>query len=426
MIARNRVDDLARLLGLIDAHERWRGACLNLVASENVHSEVVRRLLSSDLAGRYGDYHGRDLRRRKYQGTRHIIEIEELADRLARKLFRARYAELRALSGHLAATAAILALARPGDTVLEVDRSGGGHRTAGKLVAGTRVPLTVRSLPFDPHEHTVDAAAAVALIRETRPRLVILGSSTFLFPHPVEALAQTARELGDTLVIYDGAHVMGLLAAGLFQAPLDEGAHLIVGSTHKVLPGPQGGLILANDEALMAEVSEAVHPGLVANHHLARIAALAAAFLEMQATGEAYAKRTVENAQALGKALEARGLTVIGAHRGYTQSHTLVVLPPLGEDAGIAANRLESAGIIVTVCALDHTLGGAGLRLGLQEVTRAGATSQIMDELAGLIAEALTLVPPAGTLARKVHDFVSTYLRVRPFDLSLPEDAVDG
>src|SRR5439155_22681267 len=117
----------------------------------------------------------------------------------------------------------------------------------------------------------------VALMRELRPRLVILGSSTFLFPHPVRAVADAARELGETVVIYDGAHVLGLIAAGRLQAPLAEGARLLVSSTHNVLPGPQGGLILSDGETHTTGIPEAVYPGLAANQHLAHVAALSAA-----------------------------------------------------------------------------------------------------------------------------------------------------
>jgi glycine hydroxymethyltransferase len=423
MPGRERTDDLRALLGLVSAHEQWRGTCINLVASENVHSPMIGQLLASDLGGRYGDYYGRDLRRRKYQGTRYIIEIEEMADALARSLFGARYAELRPLSGHLAAAAAILALARPGDTVLEVDRNGGGHRTAAKLSASTQFPLIVQALPFDPHEHTVDPKRTIALMRKVRPRLVILGSSTFLFPHPVKAVADAARDLGDTVVIYDGAHVLGLIAAGRFQAPLREGAHLLVSSTHKVLPGPQGGLILSDDEALIARVAEAVHPGLVANHHLAHIAALAAALLEMRATGSAYAQRTVENAQALGAALAARGLTVIGAHRGYTQSHTVVIQPPPGQIASSAADQLEAAGIMTSVCSLDASRGDAGLRLGVQEITRTGATPAVVDDVADLIADVLIRRRSAEYVTPKVRRLVADRLAARPFDLKLEESS---
>ena len=360
MSGRDQIDDLRVLVGLVTAHEQWRGGCLNLVASENIHSPLLGRFLASDLSGRYGDYSGRDLRRRRYQGTRYITEIEELADRLARSMFGARYVELRPLSGHLAAVAAILALARPGDMVLEVDRNGGGHRTAGKLSASTHFPLVVRGLPFDPHEHTVDAERTVALMRELRPRLVILGSSTFLFPHPVSAVADAARELGETVVTYDGAHVLGLIAAGRFQAPLAEGAHVLVSSTHKVFPGPQGGLILSDDETLITEISEAVHPGLVANHHLAHVAAL-------------------------------------------------------------AADQLEAAGIITTVCALDASLGGAGLRLGVQEITRMGATPPVIDDVADLIAEVLIRRRSPEGITPKVRRLVAERLAERPFELRLEE-----
>src|SRR5207244_10649683 len=139
------------------------------------------------------------------------------------------------------------------------------------------------------------------------------------------------------------AQVRGLLAAGRFQAPLAEGANVLVSSTHKVFPGPQGGLILTDDETLITEISEAVHPGLVANHHLAHVAALAAALVEMRETGDAYARRTIANAQALGAALAERGASVAGAHRGYTQSHTEVNPPPAGQDPALPAHRLAAA-----------------------------------------------------------------------------------
>jgi len=188
-----------------------------------------------------------------------------------------------------------------------------------------------------------------------------------------------------------------------------------------VFPGPQGGLILTDDETLITEISEAVHPGLVANHHLAHVAALAAALVEMRETGDAYARRTIENAQALGAALAERGASVVGAHRGYTQSHTVVIRPPSGQDAALAADQLEAAGIITTVCALDASLGGAGLRLGVQEITRMGATPPVIDDVADLIAEVLIRRRPPEGITPKVRRLVAERLAARPFELRLEE-----
>jgi glycine hydroxymethyltransferase len=178
-----------RLAALVAEHSAYRNSCLNLVAAENVMSPAARALLCSELVGRYADYTGRDLRARKYLGTRYLTEIEEEVNALLGALFRARYVEARPLGGHLAGAAAVLALTRPGDIVLELDSWSGGHRIAEKLNAVHHAQLDVRALPFDPTTYTVDAAATLELACDIRPRLIILGSSLFLFPHPNAELA---------------------------------------------------------------------------------------------------------------------------------------------------------------------------------------------------------------------------------------------
>lgn len=379
--------DRRTLENLVQGHEAWRGQCINLTPSENALSPAVRRYLNSDLVQRYGDYNGRDLRARKYQGTRYIEELDRCVIELACEVYGARCAELRPLSGHVAGAAVIMALTKPGDLILELPPEGGSHRMATKLAMAQLAQLDVRFLPFDAGSFNVDVAGAVDMIRSLRPRMVILGSSAFLFPHPVRELAEALRDDPEAFLVYDGSHVLGLMAGGRFQQPLGEGAHLVFGSTHKTLPGPQGGLILTDDESLMERIVDAVYPGLVTNHHLFRLPALGTCLLEMREFGEAYAGQIIANAGALGEALTERGIEMVRRLDGrFTDSHTLLIRSSALGPAKALADRLEAANIIVSTIKLPAELGSEGLRIGAQEITRLGAGEGEMAEIAGLLA----------------------------------------
>ena len=378
-----------RVLALVAAHETWRGDCLNLVAAENIMSDAARRLLSSELAHRYGDYVGRDLHARKYFGTRYIVQIEEELDALLRELFDVAYVEPRPLSGHIAGAATILAFTRPGDVVFELDGTSGGHRLAEKLNATHYAALQVHGLPFDPVAYNVDVDQTVDLAHRLRPRLIILGSSLFLFPHPVAELASALRDLPDTLLAYDASHVLGLIAGGEFQDPLGEGAAIVWASTHKSFPGPPGGLVMTQSEELIRRASEAIYPGLVTNHHPGRLPALALACAEMLAFGPDYALAIVANARRLATELAARDVPVVGAAAGFTSSHTVVLQVGAFGEASTVGRRLEEAGIITTASRLPSALGGAAIRLGLQEATRRGMVPDEMSIVASLIADVI-------------------------------------
>jgi len=380
----------ARLVEMLEAHEAYRGSCLNLVAAENVLSPLARGTLDSELVHRYADYVGRDLRARKYLGTGWIVEIEESVHDLLRALFRVPFVETRALSGHVAGAAVLMSLTKPGDIVLELDGPGGGHRIAEKLNATHFATLDVRPLPFDPERYGVDVERTVELARRVRPRVIILGSSLFLFPHPVAELAAALADQPETVIAYDASHVLGLIAGGAFQDPLREGAAVLWSSTHKSFPGPPGGLILAERAEIIDAASQAVYPGLVTNHHPARMPALGIAAAEMLAFGQAYAGAIIANARRLAAEIDARGVPVVGAARGYTASHTALVVVDRFRPAPEIGARLEAAGIITTVSKLPAALGGSCIRLGLQELTRRGALPDDMPAVAGLIADVVT------------------------------------
>ena len=378
------------LVRLVGEHERWRASCLNLVAAENVMSPQARALLASDLASRYGDYVGRDLRARKYFGTAVMVEIEALVEELLRRLFDAEFVEARPLSGHVAGVGAVLALTEPGELVLELDSPGGGHRIAEKLNATHHARLEVLPLPFDPETYSVDVGRTVELALARRPRMIILGSSLFLFPHPLAELAAALADQPETLIAYDASHVLGLVAGHRFQDPLREGAALVWASTHKIFPGPPGGLVLTGSQAIMERVAPAIYPGLVTNHNPGRMPALGVAAAEMLEFGEAYADAIIANARRLGAEIDARDVLVVGRERGYTSSHTLLIPVAAFGSAREVGARLEAAGIITTATRLPSTLGEAGIRLGLQEVTRRGATPEDMPAIADAIVDVLT------------------------------------
>ena len=402
----------SEMAGLLRRHEEWRARTRNMIASENVLSPAVHAVLDSDLVHRYADYTGRDLEARRYRGTRYVVEIEKEVERLAKRVFRAGYVELRPQSGHLAGIAVLMALCKPGDVILEVGRDGGGHREAGKF-AGTELSfLRVRNLPIDAGRYNVDADPAAELIAEVRPRAVILGSSNFLFPHPVRRIQAALSSLPESYLIYDASHVMGLVAAGRFQDPLGEGADIVFGSTHKTFPGPQGGIVFTTRADLIERVSGVVYPGLVTNHHPFRMPALGVALTEMLEFGPDYADQIVANSQALGEALVAAGIPCVTdgsappAGPLYSRSHALLLRVAEFGSAEEVSRRLEDAGIVTTGGALPEALGGQGIRAGTQEITRRGIVEKDMPAVAALIGQAIRADRPADRIAADVAALV--------------------
>lgn len=373
---------------LLEQHNTFRGDCLNLIASENVPSPLVEGLLVEDLDQRYGNYSGIDLQARSYQGNRFIVQIEELAQELAKQLFGAAYVDLRPLSGNLAGIATTFGLASPGDIALEVHN---GHQYADKLASSPlKVSLESIPIPWDGARSNIDIDQTVTLIREHRPKLVTIGSGVFLFPQPVRELREAMnRYRPDSYLIYDAAHVMGLIAGGRFQAPFEEGADVIISSTHKTLAGPQGGIILTNDRSLAERIGPAVAPLLESNHHLGRLPALAGTFLEWMACGGEHADAIIRNAKALGQALHQRGIRLLGQELGFTESHTLIpIVDEFGESKAMA-DQLEACNIIAGGASVPPELGMHGLRIGVQEVTRRGMTVADAPAVAGCIVDAL-------------------------------------
>jgi glycine hydroxymethyltransferase len=226
--------------------------------------------------------------------------------------------------------------------------------------------------PFDSERKNIDVEKARVLIEDQKPSVVVFGQSYFLFPHPVKELAEACHTAGSQ-VVFDASHVLGLIGGGQFQQPLNEGAEMMLGSTHKSFFGPQGGIILGKAN-LKARVKDQQFPGLVDNAHWNRIAALTWALDEVRRKGPKYAPQVIANAKALAKALHEGGLSVKCANHGFTQSHQ-VFLDITAEEVNRFSQKLEEANMIV-----DH-----GIRLGTNESTRRGMKSRDMERIAELI-----------------------------------------
>ena len=278
--------------------------CINLYPGTNIMSPGVTTLLGSSVASRASEGHPGS----KYQtGLHWVEEAEVLAGELMRNLFHADYAEVRALSGSMANMAVLNSLTEPGDPIFSLTTSAGAHISHGKAGAAGYRRLDIHPIPYLPHEWRIDLDQLRTEVRAVRPRMIILGASLILFPYPVREIRTLADEVG-AILMYDAAHVAGMIAGGNWQDPLAEGAHVMTASTYKSFGGPPGGVVLTNDEDIARKADHAVFPGMTANFHTNRMAPLAVAAAEMMEFGQAYTTNCAENAQVLAQAFVQDGL----------------------------------------------------------------------------------------------------------------------
>ncbi len=345
---------------------------------------------------------------RYYQGNIHTDEVEIRITEMLKRIFECEHADPRPISGTVANLAVLFALTKPGDTITTVALADGAHISTAKFGAVGVRGVDAVTYPWDEETMTIDVDGTARLIRKVKPKVALFGQSVFLFPTPLRDLQDAFEEAG-CAVWYDAAHVLGLIAGGKFQDPLREGAHVISGSTHKTLPGPQHGVLLANpvDEKMERKLLRAVFPGVVSNHHLHSMAALGICLAEFEAFGHEYADQVVRNAKALGQALHERGMRVLGEHLGFTESHTLAVdVSQEGGGAPVALD-LESADIITNKNLLPgdtSPISPSGIRLGTQELTRLGMHEAQMEEVADLIVRVAVKKENPKKVARDVVD----------------------
>jgi glycine/serine hydroxymethyltransferase len=384
------------LLGLVASYHNASSRRIHLIPSENPMSLAARLPLVSDVVHRY--CFGPDATNPAWPGNEALTAIEHAAADGLRDLFRARHVNLKPISGVNCMAVVLSALAEPGATVLNIGEADGGHGST-RFIA-RRLGHTAHDIPYDPRRFAIDPERLAALAAQiSGPKLVYLDQFMCLFPHDLPAIREAVGN--DTLIHYDGSHALGLIAGGEFQDPLAEGADTLGGSTHKSFPGPHKGIVLTNADHLAARIDEhASH--WVSHHHPGDVAALAMTVADLQGTARDYATRTVANAQHLGRALSDRGFTICGADQGFTRSHQLWIdIAPVAEPTA-ASQALLAAGVVVNAIDVPYLVGGVGLRLGTQEVTRLGFDTAAMDELATIFERTLIRSEPPSDLTGDV------------------------
>ena len=400
----------------LETHHKWFENSIPLIASENIPSPAVREAVMSDFGNRYAEGWPGE---RVYAGCTYIDEVEIQCMELAKKLFDAEFADVRAVSGVVANLAVYSAFSNPNDVMIASSIPAGGHISHGKKehsgTAGLVHGLDIEFFAFDPEEMTLNVDKTKAKVEDLKsqgrlPKIAMFGGSVFLFPHPVKELADFLKSY-DMHLNYDAAHVAGLIAGGLFQDPLREGIDTMTMSTHKTLFGPQGGLVLGFEKHAES-IKKAMFPGLTSSHHIHHMAAKAVAFAEALEFGKDYASQTIKNAKTLAAELSNIGFKVLGEKNGYTESHQTVVNVLDYGDGGKIEADLEKANIIVNrqlipgdLKAKRHYMHPGGIRLGTSEITRLGMKESEMKEVASMIKQVVIDKKEPNELTRKVAEF---------------------
>ncbi len=412
-----------RVFQLLRTHHAWFRCVIPLIASENVSSPAVREAIVTDFGNRYAEgWPGR----RVYAGCTYIDQVELICTELAKKLYDAEFADVRPISGVVANLAIYTAFTEPGDYMLALSIPSGGHISMGKKklggTAGAVHGLNVEYFALNHKELNIDVDQTIKIAEELvekgkTPKLVMFGGSVLPFPHPVKEMERYFHSLGAT-VAYDAAHVAGLIAGETFQDPLREGADVLTLSTHKTLPGPQHGMILSLEKHA-ERIKRATFPGVVSNHHLHNVAAVAVALAETLEFGSKYARQVIKNAKALGQALYERGFKVLAEHKGFTESHVLLIDITQYGDGGEIENELEKANLIINRNLLPwdiqegrHYMNPGGVRLGASEITRLGMKEKEMEEIAEFIKRVIVEKEPPERVQEDVAEFRKDFQKV--------------
>jgi glycine hydroxymethyltransferase len=370
---------------VLDELERLRGG-LQLIASENLTSPAVLAALGSTLSNKYAEgYPGR----RYYGGCQVVDRAEEIGIARTKELFGAEHANLQPHSGASANLAAYAAFAKPGDTVLAMDLKQGGHLTHGSKVNFSgqwfhNVSYTVRE-----DSELIDYDQVRDLAREHQPKIIIAGATAYPRLIDFKVFREIADEVGAKLMV-DAAHFIGLVAGKAIPSPVPY-ADVVTATTHKVLRGPRGGMVLCRAEHAKA-IDKAVFPFSQGGPLMHAVAAKAVAMREAaQPEYQAYANQVVANAQALAKSLEAEGMRAVS---GGTDTHlALIDLRPIGVTGGEAEARCDLSRITLNKNAIPYDpappMKPSGIRVGSPSVTTQGMVESDMAEIGSLLARAV-------------------------------------
>jgi len=424
MVITSNKNSYKKIFLMLKEHHKWFENSIPLIASENIPSPAVREAIISDFGNRYAEGWPGE---RVYAGCVYIDKVEFECMALAKKLYKAEFADVRPISGVVANLAVYSAFTNPGDIMIAPSIPAGGHISHGKKehsgTAGLVHGLDIEFYPFNAEEMTIDVDKTKKKIKDLKktnrlPKMAMFGGSLFLFPHPVKELADFLKSF-KIHINYDAAHVAGLIAGGQFQDPLKEGADTVTMSTHKTLFGPQGGLILAYEKFGDA-IKKATFPGVTSSHHIHHMAAKAITLAESLEFGKDYAKQVIKNAKVLANALHNFGFKVLGENRGFTRSHQIAVNVLAYSNGGKVEADLEKSNIIVNRQLIPGDLKAGrnyfhpgGIRLGVSEITRLGMKESEMKEIASFIKQiVIDKKDPKGMIS-KIKSFRRNYQKVQ-------------
>jgi glycine hydroxymethyltransferase len=391
---------------------------INLNPATNILNPRAEKLLSSGMGSRASLGHPGD----KYEtGLGAIEQIEIITQELACEVFGSTYAEFRVPSGAIANLYAFMATTEPHDTIIAPPASIGGHVTHHKGGSAGLYRLNTISAPVDQTGYTIDIDALRKLAHEVKPKLITVGGSLNLFHHPIAQVRAIADEVG-AKVLFDAAHLCGMIAGKVWPQPLVEGAHLMTFSTYKSLGGPAGGLIVTNDDEIAQKLDAIAYPGLTANFDAAKTAALGITLQDWKSVGRDYAQMMVKTSQALAQKLQSLGVNIFAADKGFTTSHQFAILAAPYGGGQTAARRMGEAGLLACGIGLpiEQVEGDLnGLRIGTPEIVRIGMKVEHMQDLAGFIARSLDTSVEPKSIQREITEWRKQFSGVH-YTVDLP------
>jgi glycine hydroxymethyltransferase len=392
-----------RVAALIETNDRiHERESINLNPAANVMSPAAEAAVATSLGTRPSLGHPGA----KYEmGLEAVESIEVIAAELAAEVFDAPFAEVRIGSGALANLYSFMATCAPGDSIIVPPASIGGHVTHNTTGAAGLYGLDIDEAPIDSDRYTVDVDLLRALAHDVQPKLITIGSSLNLTHHPVGSVREIGDEVG-AKVLFDAAHLSGLIAGGAWPNPIAEGAHIMTMSTYKSLAGPPAGLLVTSDAAIAERVDSIAFPGLTANFDAANTAALALTLLDWQRVGREHAAVMIDTAQALAAHLLDADLPVVMADGRPTLSQAFALrADSTGGDGHALARLLRPAGLLTSGIGLPgDTDAMGGIRIGTNEMVRWGMTSPDMATVADFLARAISGEPPT-ELATDIQAF---------------------
>lgn len=372
----------------IEEEEERQSGNIELIASENFASRAVQQAQGSCLTNKYAEgYPGR----RWYGGCENVDKVETLAIERAKELFGAKFANVQPHSGSQANCAVYFSVLQPGDKILTMDLSHGGHLTHGHPANFSGKLYEVKHYGVSKESEVIDYDALAEAAKEFHPKMITAGASAYSHIIDFKRMREIADSVGAWLFV-DMAHIAGLVAAGVHPSPMEH-AHFVTTTTHKSLRGPRGGLILTNDEELAKKIDALVFPGIQGGPLMHVIAAKAVCFHEALQPGfKAYQQQIVKNAARLAARLAGHGYRIIS---GGTENHLFMVdLRPNGLNGKLVQETLDKAGITVNKNSIpfdtESPFKGGGIRIGTPAVTTRGMKEEEMDLVGDLIHEAIS------------------------------------